>query len=250
MTVKPGEKYGRLTVLEKAESMNGFTRWVCQCECGNLTTARGINLTSGHTKSCGCIAKEYHANQHSRRTHGLKGTRLYNAWCNMKSRCYNPKNENYYLYGERGIGVCDEWKNNFEAFAKWSFENGYKENLTIDRIDNYKGYSPDNCRWTTAKVQVQNRRPIEEWPSTIRQIEAIHQKCLTCVPNVEECKNESCTLYPYRMGHNPSRKGKGGKFAPKSPTQVGESDDAEIEETWYTALDDEKISAVEEGYGE
>lgn len=228
--VKVGDKYNRLTVLQREKSANGFSMWLCQCECGNQKIVRGYSLTSGHTKSCGCVAKEYQRSQKNGLIHGLKHTPLYTAWCNMKARCYNPRHDYYHIYGERGITVCDEWKDNFEEFARWSFDNGYKEGLTIDRIDNYKGYSPNNCRWTTWSVQNKNKRPIEEWPSTIRQIEAIHQKCLTCVPNVAECKNESCSLYPYRMGHNPNRKGKGGNaanFAPHSPAQPHETEQGE-----------------------
>lgn len=89
--------------------------------------------------------------------HGLKNTRLFSIWCNMKSRCGNPNTTNYNRYGGRGITVCDEWKNDFQAFYDWSISHGYADDLTIDRIDNDEGYSPDNCRWVTCKRQSINR---------------------------------------------------------------------------------------------
>lgn len=85
--------------------------------------------------------------------HGMKYSRLYGIWCNMKSRCYNRKTSNYRLYGGKGVTVCDEWLSDFVAFMNWSMANGYADNLTIDRINPNGNYSPDNCRWTTQKVQ-------------------------------------------------------------------------------------------------
>lgn len=87
-------------------------------------------------------------------------TRLYHIWHGMKNRCLNPNDKNYKSYGGRGITICSEWIHDFCAFEDWAYSNGYREYLSIDRIDNDKGYSPDNCRWVTQKVQARNTRQV------------------------------------------------------------------------------------------
>lgn len=142
--------FGRLTVIgEKTDKK--YTWCLCKCSCGNIKWIRKSSLLSGCTKSCGCLRKEI------TRTHGQHGTRLYNVWKGMRQRCNNPNNERYNDYGGRGIKICDEW-NDFSNFSKWANEHGYHEGLSIDRIDNDKGYSPQNCRWATILAQNNNTR--------------------------------------------------------------------------------------------
>lgn len=151
-----GNKYGRWTVLERAENINRRTAWLCQCECGNKKIVKYSDLYNGRTKSCGCLRKDLVKEEFS--THKLSKHPLFKRWINMKTRCYNPKAINYKNYGGRGIRICNEWLHDFKKFYDWSMANGFKENLSIDRINNDGNYEPGNCRWATAKEQVHNRR--------------------------------------------------------------------------------------------
>lgn len=153
-----GQRFGRLTVIERAGSDNfGEATWICKCDCGVKKEIRGKDLRSGHTRSCGCLCIEASITRETK--HGGKGTRLYNVWKTMKDRCHNQNSKNFEDYGGRGITVCDEWKHDFAAFRDWALANGYAEGLTIDRKDNDKGYSPENCRWATYSQQRKNQRP-------------------------------------------------------------------------------------------
>lgn len=147
-----GTKFNRLTV-ESCRRVSGRLLYVCKCECGREVIAQGHDLKIGKVKSCGC----YHRDSITK--HGMYKSKLYGVWSGMRDRCTNKNNICFSTYGGRGISVCKEWRN-FKVFSKWAIEHGYYEgcNLTIDRIDNDKGYCPENCRITTNEVQQNNRR--------------------------------------------------------------------------------------------
>ena len=146
-----GQRFGKLVVVERAENdSRGNVQWLCQCECGNKKVIRGYQLTNNKTKSCGCI-RGYNGK------HNLSNHRTYKIWVNMKSRCYKKIAVNYNRYGGRGIKVCDEWQE-FQPFYNWAINNGYRDDLTLDRIDVNGNYEPNNCRWLSVKEQNRNTR--------------------------------------------------------------------------------------------
>lgn len=148
-----GERFGRLTVIEKAGHTNyKKVLWKCICDCGNYAYVDTHSLTNGRTKSCGCIQLEKVTK------HGNKNTRIWRIWQYMKGRCKYKYIDSYKHYGGRGIKVCEEWDKSFESFYKWSMEHGYTDKLSIDRIDVNGNYEPSNCRWATSKEQSRNKR--------------------------------------------------------------------------------------------
>lgn len=156
-----GQRFGRLLVLKRhgANDGNGKPMWLCKCNCGAEIAVSGWSLKSGNTKSCGCLKLEHP----SRLSHGAWGTRLYRIYKNMKRRCSDVNAPEYKHYGGRGITVCDEWMNSFEAFRDWALANGYHDTCnraeyTIDRIDVNGNYEPSNCRWASQTVQMRNTR--------------------------------------------------------------------------------------------
>ena len=145
-----GQKFDRLTVLKRVGSRYSHHIWQCKCDCGELKEISGISLKKGLSRSCGCLAREG-----NNKSHGLAKTRQYKIWANMLKRCNNPKGNRYYIYGGKGIKVCDNWLK-FESF--WNdMKKGYSDNLSIDRINNNGNYEKNNCRWATKYEQMNNR---------------------------------------------------------------------------------------------
>ena len=151
-----GIRIGRLTPLEIAGRDNtNRILWLCECACGNTVTAQAGNLKSGHTQSCGCLRNEMVAKVSV--SHGMFGTPQYLAWSNARSRTTNPRSISWPNYGGRGITMCQEWKDSFEAFWK-DMGPTWEEGLTLDRIDVDGNYHKENCRWVETSIQPHNQR--------------------------------------------------------------------------------------------
>jgi len=147
-----GQKFALLTVVDRSEkTTSGKAYWRCRCDCGNNTVVSGTNLITGAVKSCGCLKHK------TQDTHHLSNTRLYRIWNALIQRCNNKNHSGYRYYGEKGIAVCEAWKDDFITFYEWAMMNGYSDELTIDRINTSEGYFPENCRWVSRKAQANNR---------------------------------------------------------------------------------------------
>jgi len=154
---RTGHVYGRLKVIHRYEcgpaSKGKRVKWVCECECGNQKIATGHELASGDTTSCGCFQRESTGDR--ARTHGLTRTPTYRSWQAAKDRCHNPNNSKYASYGGAGISMCEHWRNSFEAFLEDMGER--PDAMTLDRLDQCKGYEPGNVQWATSREQSVNR---------------------------------------------------------------------------------------------
>lgn len=161
-----GQRFGRLVALRAVGTQKypcgaKLTLWECQCDCGNKTTVTLSALTTGNTKSCGCLSNDRIGKMN--RTHGETHSRLYVVWMQMRKRCQNPHDRSYRWYGAKGVSVCKEWDESYVAFRDWAVDNGYDSTAkrgicTLDRINPFGNYEPSNCRWVDQKTQRQNVR--------------------------------------------------------------------------------------------
>lgn len=184
--VKPGDRFGRWTVLGRpfsyADGQNTrHTFVVVECNCGLLCVRQQAQLMRPGSISCGCHVVEI-STSHGLARRGRKRSRLYRTWAGMLTRTTNPKTVGWKYYGGRGISVCSEWRT-FEPFMAWAYANGYRDDLQIDRRDNDGNYEPGNCRWVTRFTQSRNR-------SCTRTVEAFGEKKLMC----EWAEDERCKV--------------------------------------------------------
>lgn len=200
-----GQKFKHLTVLGIGSlddnKKHGQRTVMCLCCCGNQKVIKAMELVKGRITSCGC--RRLKIIGEASKTHGMSKTALFIKWRNILLRCYNPKDSGFHRYGGRGIGVCEEWRNNFLSFYNWAISTDYDSSLSLDRIEGKGDYSPVNCRWATRSEQAINRKTtlsirfrgveacMKEWADYFRtNYKVLHSRIKYKKENVEEVFEE------------------------------------------------------------
>lgn len=209
-----GLRYGEWTVSHQTgNTKGGGALWLAKCDCGTVRSVLGADMRNGKSKNCGCKTQARLGNE--RRTHGRSNTRLHGIWKNMKARCLSPGAAGFDRYGAKGVSVCDEWLA-FQPFHSWAMANGYSDELTIDRIDNNKGYSPQNCRWADRKTQARNRRFVALTSDGLTGPEVAEANGIPprtyAVRRAAGWSVDEAATFPYRSRRNPRARDPLGKF--------------------------------------
>ena len=160
LDINIGDRFGNLVVIGTSAPKHKERTYVCRCDCGKEKIAKSSGLFYGETTSCGCM-KGQHVKEAMLKANGNKpfqNKAIVRLRQNMITRCYRKYSKSYKDYGGRGITICNDWLNSYESFEKWCMENGWKEGLEIDRVNNNGNYSPDNCRFITRMENCNNRR--------------------------------------------------------------------------------------------
>ncbi len=186
-----GEKYNFLTIVDEWKNDRKQIICRCKCDCGNESIVPLYKLKAERIKSCGCMRKKLISE--GQKKHGGRGTLLYSKWCGIKRRCYNENDSHYKDYGERGIKMCKEWKENFSAFQQWAYDNGYVDGLSLERADVNADYTPENCLWIELEDQVKNKR------NTIHIIYNGESKRVPEIAELEGCSSKTIRTRYYRF---------------------------------------------------
>ena len=152
-----GQRFGRLTVVEQMPAIRRKARWLCRCDCGAEVVKSADHLRRGHAKSCGCLRSDM-MREKATSIAGHYHEKLHGVWNSMKQRCSNPNSKDFKYYGAAGVTVCAEWMRDYLSFREWALSYGYREGLTIDRINPFGNYEPANCRWISIQEQQKNKR--------------------------------------------------------------------------------------------
>lgn len=208
-----GTKFGRWTIIGDGQ---GRHKWLCKCDCGTVKEVDRYCIMSGGSVSCGCYRADLMRGEpisHEKKV-------LKSRYKGIKRRCYSPTHSIYFKYGAKGIGMCDEWKNSFESFYQWAIANGFREDLTIDRIDCKGNYCPENCRWVDKYVQANNKSNVKKY---------LYNDQMLTIPQISElCGIDANSIY-----HRIKVMKWSVERATTTPVEVGRNQ--------FTELNDEKL---------